>query len=115
MTIKKVEVFTSGCPVCEPVVKLVKQTACPSCEVIIYDLNKGCVTNECRDKAKEYGIKQVPAVAVNGKLLECCQGGTVSEEALRAAGIGAAAQYVRCRGDTRRRMIEYPVSLFHKW
>lgn len=90
-TRKKVEVFTSGCPVCEPVVKLVKQTACPACEVIIYDLRTGCTTDECLDKAVQYGIKRVPAVVVNGTLLECCQAGTVSQEVLLAAGIGAPA------------------------
>lgn len=34
------------------------------------------------------GIRSVPAVAVNGKLADCCVGRGVNEEALRAAGIG---------------------------
>jgi len=88
MAKRTVEVFTAGCPVCEPVVELVRETACPSCEVIVYDLNKGCDTNECREKANEYGIQKIPAVAVNGKLLECCKIGTVTDEALRNAGVG---------------------------
>ena len=54
---RRIEVFTAGCPVCEETVKQVQEAACSSCEVIVYDLNKGCETNECRDKAKEYGIK----------------------------------------------------------
>lgn len=90
MAKRKVEVFTAGCPVCDETVKMVQSAACPSCKVVIYDLNKGCETNECRDKAKAYGIKRLPAVAVNGKLLECCRQGPVSVEALRAAGVGAA-------------------------
>ena len=85
---RKVEVFTAGCPVCDEAVKTVKAAACPSCEVVVYDLNKGCETNECRLKAKEYGIERVPAVAVNGKLLDCCKDGAVDAGALRAAGIG---------------------------
>lgn len=85
---RKIEVFTSGCPVCEPAVELVKKTACPSCEVVIYDLNAGCATNECRDKAKKYGITRVPAVVVDGKLLDCCKTGKVSEKDLRDAGVG---------------------------
>lgn len=88
MNKRKVEVFTSGCPLCEPVVDLVKKVSCPSCEVVVYDLNKGCSTNECRDKAKKYGITHVPAVVVNGKLLDCCKIGPVTEAALRAVGIG---------------------------
>ena len=85
---RKVEVFTSGCTVCEPVIEMVNKVACSSCEVIIYDLNKGCDTNVCRDKAREYGVTMVPAVAVNGKLLECCKTGAISEQSLRNAGIG---------------------------
>lgn len=86
---RKIEVFTSGCPVCEPVVELVKKTACPSCEVTVYDLNAGCSTNECRDKAKTYGINRVPSVVVDGKLLECCKTGQITEQTLRSAGIGS--------------------------
>jgi hypothetical protein len=85
-----VEVFTAGCPVCEDAVKLVRSAACPNCEVVVYDLNKGCKTNECRDKAKAYGVKRLPAVAVDGKLIECCRQDPVTLEALRAAGVGAA-------------------------
>lgn len=88
MAKRKVEVFTAGCPVCEPTVELVKNTACRSCEVIVYDLNKGCDTMECRDKAEKYGVTKLPAVAVNGKLLDCCKGGGISEDALKMAGIG---------------------------
>jgi hypothetical protein len=88
MAKRKVEVFTSGCPLCEPVVELVNKVACPSCEVIIYDLNKGSNDNIGREKAKEYGVSRVPSVAVDAKLLECCKIGTVSEQALRDAGVG---------------------------
>ena len=89
MVKRKVEVFTAGCPVCDEAVKTVRAAACPSCEVVVYDLNKACKTNECRDKAKAYDIKRLPAVAVDGKLIECCGQEPVSLEALRAAGLGA--------------------------
>lgn len=85
---RKVEVFTAGCPVCDETVKLVHEAACSSCEVIVYDLNKGCETNECRDKAKEYGVKSVPAVAIDGKLASCCTSGGVDIEALKKVGLG---------------------------
>lgn len=84
----KVEVFTSGCPVCVPVVELVNKVVCPSCEVIIYDLNKSSNDNIGREKAKEYGVSRIPSVAVDAKLLECCKIGTVSEQALHDAGVG---------------------------
>lgn len=88
MAKRKVEVFTSGCPVCAPVVELVNKVAFPSCEVIIYDLNKGSNTNIGREKANAYGVTRVPSVAVDAKLLECCKTGTVSEQVLREAGVG---------------------------
>ena len=90
MTKKIIEVFTSGCPVCQPTVDLVKKIACSGCEVIVYDLNKGCATNQCREKAEKLNITRLPAIAVNGRLLECCKTGAISEQTLRAAGIGAA-------------------------
>lgn len=90
MAKRKVEVFTAGCPVCDEAVKTVKSIVCPSCEVVVYDLNKGCETNECREKAQQYGIKRLPAVAVNGKLLECCSLGAINASTLRAAGVGQA-------------------------
>ncbi len=87
---RRVEVFTAGCMVCEETVRLVKSLACPSCDVVVYDLREGCATNECREKATRYGITAVPAVAVNGVLLDCCRRGPIDAAALRAAGIGQA-------------------------
>jgi len=87
-TKRKVELFTASCTVCEPVVEMVKAMACSSCEVIIYNLSQPCETKECLQKVKTYGIKALPAIAVNGELLSCCQNKGVSEAELRSAGIG---------------------------
>lgn len=84
-----VEVFSAGCPLCDETLKLVRELACPNCEVQVYDLREGCATNECREKAKQYGIHRVPAVVVNGKLADCCSNQQpVSREALITAGLG---------------------------
>jgi glutaredoxin len=89
MAKRLIEVFTAGCPLCDETVKLVRELACQNCEVQIYDLREGCTTNECRNKAKQYGIYRVPAVVVDGKVAECCQNQQlVSREALVATGIG---------------------------
>ena len=92
---RQVEVFTAGCPVCEPVVQLVEELACPDCEVTLHDL---CGTDgaaftgrsgpEAAEKARLYGIKHVPAVVVNGELASCCRTAGASREELAAAGIG---------------------------
>lgn len=87
---RQVEVFTAGCPVCEPVVKTVKEMACDSCELTIYNLVEQCEDKVCIDKMKKYNITSLPAVTVNGQLLSCCQNNGVSKEELAAAGIGKA-------------------------
>lgn len=83
-----VEVFTAGCPLCHDAVDLVQSLACPRCDVQMYDLREGCDTNECREKARRYGITEVPAIAVDGVLLDCCRREPLSAYTLRAAGIG---------------------------
>jgi len=83
---RKVEVFSAGCPACEETVKLVQQIACPSCEIEVLDMNKP----EVAARARQYGVKTVPAVAINGKLATCCTGAGPNEAALRSAGLGNA-------------------------
>lgn len=84
---KKVEVFTAGCSVCNPVIELIKNNASDSCDVVIYDLIKQCESKECLLKVAEYGIKSVPAVAVDGELLNCCKSTGISREELVKAGV----------------------------
>jgi len=90
MTKRKVEMFTSGCYLCDETVQLVKELACPNCEVTVYDLSNPCESKECIEKSKAYGINSVPTVVVNGKVVECCQRGKPDKQALMAAGIGQA-------------------------
>lgn len=85
---RQVEVFTANCPVCDPVVKMIQELACDKCEVIIYDLVRQCEDKICLDKIDEYGIKKVPAVVVNGELLNCCKDSAITEAELLEAGIG---------------------------
>lgn len=82
---RKIEVFSAGCTVCEDTITLINRIACPSCEVEILDMHKPEVSN----KAKQYGIRSVPAVVVDGKLADCCAGRGPDEAALRAAGLGS--------------------------
>jgi hypothetical protein len=65
----KIEVFSAGCFVCNPVVEMVKSLASTECEVIIYNLSEPSETKIGQDKVEAYGIKSLPAIAVNGKLL----------------------------------------------
>ena len=87
MAKRQVEVFTAGCSVCEATVKLVREMACSSCEITIYDLSK-----EGTEKAEGYGIKSIPAVVIDGRLAACCENRGPDREQLRAAGIGQATE-----------------------
>ena len=88
-TKRKVEVFTAGCPVCEDAVKLVEELACKDCEIIVYNLNELCESDECLEKIKTYNITRVPAVTVDGRLADCCKVGPVTSEGLKAARVGS--------------------------
>ena len=85
---RQVEIFTANCPVCDPVVQMVKDLACEQCEITIYDLVKQCDDKAYLSKLEEYEIKKVPAIAVNGSLLSCSENHGVSKEELIKAGIG---------------------------
>ncbi len=81
---RRVEIFSAGCPVCEQVVQLVSGMACPSCDVAVLDMQDPDVA----EGAALYGVRSVPAVAVNGELATCCTAHGPDETVLRAAGIG---------------------------
>jgi len=85
MTRKRtIEVFSAGCPVCEETIGLVNRIACPSCEVLVLDMQDTAVAA----RAKQLAIGAVPAVVIDGKLADCCAGRGPDEAALRAAGLG---------------------------
>jgi DNA-directed RNA polymerase subunit RPC12/RpoP len=81
---RKVEVFSAGCSACEETIELVNQVACPSCGIEVLDMRDPAVGA----RAKALGIRSVPAVAIDGRLADCCQGRGVDLDALRAAGLG---------------------------
>jgi glutaredoxin 3 len=81
---RKVEVFSAGCPVCDETVQLVQSIACPSCEVTVLDMHAPTVASQ----AKSLGVRSVPAVAIDGKLADCCSSPGSDEVVLRAAGLG---------------------------
>jgi glutaredoxin 3 len=80
---RQVEVFTAGCPVCDPAVQLVQQLAGADDEVTVHDLSE-----EGAEAARAYGVKTVPAVVVEGRLAACCQTSGPDRTELEAAGVG---------------------------
>lgn len=85
-TKRKIEIFSAGCTACIDVIEMVQRTACPSCEVTIYDMKDTAVAK----RAKSLGIRSVPSVVIDGKLADCCSSRGVDEQVLRAAGLGRA-------------------------
>ncbi len=79
-----VEVFSAGCPACRDALELVERIAGASCDVRVLDMNDTTVSG----RARELGIRTIPAVVVDGEVASCCRGAGPTEEALRASGIG---------------------------
>lgn len=86
--IRKVEVFSAGCPACQAAIELVKHLVCSSCEASILDMNTS--TLRMAKRAQALGVRSVQTVAINGQLAAYCVAASVEEQALRAAGLGQA-------------------------
>ena len=84
---RRVEIFSAGCAACKETIELVNRMSCPSCEVSVLDMHQAGVAR----RARELGIRSVPAVVIDGKLADCCAGRGPQESVLRAAGAGVAA------------------------
>lgn len=83
-TKRRIEIFSAECLACEETIELVDRVACPSCEVSILDMKEAGIAS----RAKELGIRSVPAVIIDGELTNCCAGRGPEEATLRAAGLG---------------------------
>lgn len=81
---RQIEVFSAGCSICDEAIRTINELACSSCEVEILDVNDP----EVAARAASLSIRSIPAVVVDGRLLDCCAGRGVSRESLRAAGVG---------------------------
>jgi len=83
---RKIEIFSAGCSACDDTVTMIRRIACTSCEIEVLNMHDPVVAA----RAKSYGIRTVPAVAVDGRLAACCAGSGPDEASLRAAGIGVS-------------------------
>lgn len=78
------EVFSADCPVCRDAIKEIRGQACGSCEVVVRDMNDP----EVAERARTLGIRSVPAVAVDGRLADCCTSLGIDVERLKEMGLG---------------------------
>lgn len=82
--VRHVEIFSAGCQVCDDMITIVKQLACPSCNITVLDMNDQAVSS----RARTLGIRTIPAVLVDGQPAQCCADGGPTERILRLTGIG---------------------------
>jgi glutaredoxin len=86
MSVKRtVEVFSAGCPACDDAVSLVSDLSCPACDVQVHDMHDAVVAQ----RARQLGIRSVPAVVIGGELASCCSARGIDETVLLAAGVGS--------------------------
>jgi glutaredoxin 3 len=83
---RKIEIFSAGCATCHEAIEAVKREACSSCEIIVHDMKDMQIAR----RAKELGVRSVPAVVIDGKLASCCSGRGVDLQVLKNAGLGKA-------------------------
>ena len=82
--LREVEIFSAGCPICQEAIALVRSIACASCRITVHDLNDPDVLA----RASGLGVQSIPAIAIDGALVDCCVDRGPDEAALRAAGLG---------------------------
>ena len=81
---RRVEVFSAGSAVCNEAIDAVRREASPLCEVIVQSM----LDSRVLARAKELGIRSVPAVVIDGKLVS--GGSGINIEVLKNAGLGKA-------------------------
>ena len=81
---RKIEIFSAGRALCDDTIEMVRRLACSACEIEVLEMHDP----EVAAKAKSYGLRNLPAVAVDGRLAACGAGSGADEASLLAAGIG---------------------------
>lgn len=79
----RIEVFSAGCPLCEDVIWKLHSIASNNCDIGILDMNHPWNV----EKADKLGIHRIPAVLIDGELLDRCVLDDLNEELLIATGI----------------------------
>jgi len=77
----KIEIFSAECATCKETIDMVRKIAGPDHELQIHDMHQEGIAT----RAKEHGVRSLPAVVIDGKLAECCAGRGPDEHILRQA------------------------------
>lgn len=77
----KIEIFSAGCATCRETIEMVRKIAGADHEVQIHDMHQ----HDVASRAKQHGVRSLPAVMVDGKLSGCCAGRGPDEHVIREA------------------------------
>ena len=77
----KIEIFSAGCATCKETIDMVRKIAGPDHELQIHDMHQEGIAT----RAKQHGVRSLPAVVIDGKLAGCCAGRGPDEHILRQA------------------------------
>jgi hypothetical protein len=80
---RKVEVFSAGCATCHEAIEAIRRES-SAAEIVVHDMKDIHVVR----RAKELGVRSVPAVVIDGRLAPCCSGRGVDIQVLKEAGLG---------------------------
>ena len=61
----QVEVFSTGCPICEETIRLIHRLCGDSCEITVLSVRDETIAN----RARGLGLRSFPAVVVDGELV----------------------------------------------
>ena len=78
---RTIEVFSAGCATCNDTIEMVQKLAGSQHDVHVRDMHH----TETAARAKQLGIRSLPAVVVDGTLAGCCAGRGPDERVLRDA------------------------------
>lgn len=81
---RDIEVFSADCCLCKDAIIQITDLACSSCNIIVRQMDD----DKNAERAKELGVKSVPAVAIDGELVDCCASRGINIDVLKAAGLG---------------------------
>lgn len=80
---RRIEFFSAGCPCCDRAIAEVLSVVPVSGDVLVLDMHEPDVAA----RARHLGVSRVPAVVIDGELLECCDNGRIDAQALIEAGV----------------------------
>ena len=81
---RKIEIYSAGCHVCNETIEIVKSMACDSCDIEVLDMHDKKIAKN----AEILSIQSLPTVVVKGRIVGCCKNRGIDLDSLRKAGIG---------------------------